>query len=225
MININNLSFSYTGKEPFIINNVSLSIEKGSYVSIIGENGSCKSTLLKLMLSLLSPTKGSISINADTIGYVPQKIDGFNSEFPISVYEVLKNYCKVLKIKDFSIINKVLRTVDLLKFKDRLIGSLSGGQQQRVFIARALIGNPELIVLDEPSTGVDSKNIEIIYSILKDLNKKDSKTILSVEHNIDIALRCSTHIVQMIEGVPTLYSREDFLLKRNNDINPLEKEA
>ncbi|MGL5648539.1 MAG: metal ABC transporter ATP-binding protein [Clostridium sp.] len=225
MININNLSFSYTGKEPFIINNVSLSIEKGSYVSIIGENGSCKSTLLKLMLSLLHPIKGSISINTNKIGYVPQKLDNFNSEFPISVSEILKNHCKILKIKDFSIINKVLRIVDLLKFKDTLIGSLSGGQQQRVFIARSLIGNPDLIVLDEPSTGVDSKNVEIIYSILRDLNKKDSKTILSVEHNIDIALKNSTHIVQVIEGIPTLYSKEDFILKLNNDINPLEREA
>lgn len=210
MIEINNLTFSYTGKKPYLLNDVSLNIEKGMYVSIVGENGSCKSTLLKLILGLLHPVSGNININTKNIGYVPQKLESFNSQFPISVEEVLLNHCKVNGIKDLSKLKKALKKVDLYDFKHKLIGNLSGGQQQRVFIARALIGDPELLILDEPSTGVDSKNQKSIYSLLKELNT-NGKTIISVEHNIDIALCYSTHIIEVIEGSPKLYTKEEFI--------------
>ena len=220
MIALTNLTFSYTNKPPFLINNVNLDIPTGSYVSIVGENGSCKSTLLKLMLGLLSPLSGKISIQTNKIGYVPQRVDGFNSQFPISVSEILLNHLKISKLKDYSLIKKSLKTVSMLEFKDNLIGSLSGGQQQRIFIARALLSNPELIVLDEPSTGIDTKSQRNIYALLKDLNN-NGKTIVSVEHNLEIALSYSTHIVEVISGVPTLYTKEEFLNKssfRNDNI-------
>lgn len=226
MIKIQNLNFSYTGDTPYIIKNINLNINKGTYTSIIGENGSCKSTLVKLMLNLLKPCKGSINIDTKKIGYVPQRIDNFNSQFPITVNEILKCHMNILKIKNKNIIDKSLDSVGMLSFKNNLIGNLSGGQQQKVFIARALIGEPELLILDEPSTGVDIKSQNEIYSFIKSLNINKKITVISVEHNMEAALKNSSHIIKMEEGTALLYTAIDYkkifnftnLFDKNNDL-------
>lgn len=210
LIKINNLSFAYNKNTPPLLKNVNLDIPKGVYLSIVGENGSCKTTLIKLILGLLTPISGSITVDTDNIAYVPQRLDGFNSQFPISIYEILKIHAKSLKLDPKSSSIDVLEKVNMLKFKENLIGNLSGGQQQRVFIARALIGNPDLIILDEPSTGVDIKNQQEIYSLLSKINKEQGKTIISIEHNMDIALKYSTHILTINNGKLTLQSNKDF---------------
>ncbi|WP_147589392.1 metal ABC transporter ATP-binding protein [Clostridium paraputrificum] len=210
MIKINNLSFAYNKNTPPLLKNVNLDIPKGVYLSIVGENGSCKTTLIKLILGLLTPISGSITVDTDNIAYVPQRLDGFNSQFPISIYEILKIHAKSLKLDPKSSSIDVLEKVNMLKFKENLIGNLSGGQQQRVFIARALIGNPDLIILDEPSTGVDVKNQQEIYSLLSKINKEQGKTIILIEHNMDIALKYSTHILTINNGKLTLQSNKDF---------------
>ncbi|WP_415338415.1 metal ABC transporter ATP-binding protein, partial [Clostridium perfringens] len=184
MIKINNLSFSYSGKKPYQLNDINLTLPENEFISIVGENGSSKTTLLKLLLGYLKPIKGNIEINLNSVGYVPQKVDNFNSQFSITVYEVLKVHLKILKIKDKGEIDRVLSAVNMLEFKDRLIGSLSGGQQQRVFIARALIGHPNILILDEPSTGIDEKTQKDIYELIYKLNKEKEMTIICVEHNI-----------------------------------------
>lgn len=214
MISIQNLCFSYTNSTPYIIDNVNLEIPKGVYLSIVGENGSCKTTLLKLILGLLKPNKGVIKINSKRIGYVPQRVEGFNSQFPITVLEVLKMHGRAIGVKSKSELDYALNHVDMMDFKNRLIGDLSGGQQQRVFIGRALMGDPEVIILDEPSTGVDHKNQQSIYSLLYTLNKSCKKTIISVEHNIDLALKYSTHIIEVVEGNPTLYTVSEYMKHR-----------
>ena len=188
LIKIDNLSFAYNKNTSPLLKDVNLDIPKGVYLSIVGENGSCKTTLIKLILGLLTPISGSITVDTDNIAYVPQRLDGFNSQFPISIYEILKIHAKSLKLDPKSSSIDVLEKVNMLKFKENLIGNLSGGQQQRVFIARALIGNPDLIILDEPSTGVDVKNQQEIYSLLSKINKEQGTTIISIEHNMDIAL-------------------------------------
>ena len=210
LIKINNLSFAYNKNTPPLLKNVNLDIPKGVYLSIVGENGSCKTTLIKLILGLLTPISGSITVDTDNIAYVPQRLDGFNSQFPISIYEILKIHAKALKLDPKSSSIDVLEKVNMLKFKENLIGNLSGGQQQRVFIARALIGNPDLIILDEPSTGVDVKNQQEIYSLLSKINKEQGTTIISIEHNMDIALKYSTHILTINNGKLTLQSNKDF---------------
>ena len=210
LIKINNLSFAYNKNTPPLLKNVNLDIPKGVYLSIVGENGSCKTTLIKLILGLLTPISGSITVNTDNIAYVPQRLDGFNSQFPISIYEILKIHAKSLKLDPKSSSMDVLEKVNMVKFKENLIGNLSGGQQQRVFIARALIGNPDLIILDEPSTGVDVKNQQEIYSLLSKINKEQGTTIISIEHNMDIALKYSTHILTINNGKLTLQSNKDF---------------
>lgn len=200
MININNLSFSYNGNSPYILDDINITLKKGSYVSIVGENGSGKTTLIKLILNLFKPTKGSISINSKNISYVPQRINSFNCGFPITVYEVLDVQRKILKIKDKSCIIDALKAVNMLNFKNSLIGSLSGGQQQKILIARAIMSNSDLIILDEPSTALDEKSIEDLYSIIKKVNTKDNVTVISIEHNINMAIKNSSHILQIKDG-------------------------
>lgn len=209
MIDIKNLCFSYTNKAPYLLKDINLHIPKGCYLSIVGENGSCKTTLVKLILGLLKPTSGSIEVNLNSIGYVPQRLDSFNSQFPITVKEVLNCHKKTLKNSTASV-DSVLEAVNMTGFKNRLLGMLSGGQQQRILIARALLSNSEIIILDEPSTGVDEANQKDIYNILKKLNKENNKTIISIEHNMDIALNNSTHILKIENANIKLFTTDEF---------------
>ena len=213
MINIKNLCFTYTNSKPYILDNVNLKIEKGSYVSILGENGSAKSTLVKLILNLLKPNSGEIILNTSRIAYVAQKVENFNAQFPITVYEMLNCHRKVLKLKDKSLISKSLKAVGMEDHTHTLIGNLSGGQQQKIFIARSLIGNPELLILDEPSTGIDIQSMADIYGIIKGLNVNLRITVVSVEHNLKAALDNSTDIFEMSNRSGILYTISDYKYK------------
>ena len=210
LVDIKNLSFSYT-KRSCLLNNVNLSIPSGIYLSILGENGSCKSTLVKLILGILKPDSGVITLDSNKISYVSQRLDNFNTEFPITVQEVLHCHAQTVGVKNSKNIQDSLKKVNMTEFSNNLIGNLSGGQQQRIFIARALIGNPDLIILDEPSSGVDEKSQNEIYPLLQNLNRDFGKTIISVEHNTKTALKYSTHILKIKNGVIKLYTREDFI--------------
>ena len=210
LISIENLCFSYNNASSYILNNISIFIPKGSYVSIIGENGSCKSTLIKLILNLLNPISGKITLHSSNIGYVPQRMEGFNSQFPITVNELLNNHRKALNIKDKSIIDSVLTKVNMNDFKGRLLGNLSGGQQQRIFIARALMGLPEILILDEPSTGIDYENQLEIYSLIKELNLRDNVTVISVEHNMNAVIKNSSHVLRLCSGHADIFTIDEF---------------
>ncbi|MGH4052448.1 MAG: metal ABC transporter ATP-binding protein [Clostridium sp.] len=213
MIDIKNLCFTYTNSKAYILDNVNLKIKKGSYVSILGENGSAKSTLVKLILNLLKPNSGEIVILTSRIAYVAQKVENFNAQFPITVYEMLNCHRRVLKLKDKNLIIKSLQAVGMEAYCHTLIGNLSGGQQQKIFIARSLIGDPELLILDEPSTGIDVQSMEDIYGIIKGLNVNLGITVISVEHNIKAALENSTDIFEMTNGNGILYTINDYLNK------------
>jgi zinc transport system ATP-binding protein len=213
MIYINNLHFSYNPASPFLIKNINLHIGVGDYISIVGENGSAKSTLLKLILGLLKPNSGEIILNTRTLGYVPQRMDSYNSEFPITVQEILQCHLKALKLNNKKLISESLDKVNMLSYKNTLIGNLSGGQQQKIFIARAIMTSPKLIILDEPSTGIDIKSQKEIYKILRDLNQISNITIISVEHNLKAALENSTHIYRMEKGAGTLFNVKDYVNK------------
>ena len=210
MIEARGLSFSYTGGAPYILDCIDLDIKDGEYVSVIGENGSGKSTLIRLILKFIKPTEGSILTKSSRIGYVAQKNDFSNSGFPISVYEMLNSYRKLLKIKSDYVVSENLKRVGMLNFKDVLMGTLSGGESQKIKIARALIGNPDLLILDEPSTGVDVKSQKEIYGFLKKMNEDNGITIVSVEHNLGAAIANSTLIYHLVNGNGHLCSPEKY---------------
>lgn len=210
MIKTEDLKFSYTDSPPYILDGLNIKINDGEYVSVLGDNGCGKSTLIKLMLGLLRPTSGRISITDKRVGYVAQKSDLFNSQFPITVHEAL-NCCRhVLKIKDKDAVQKALCLVKMENFKDALVGTLSGGQLQKIFIARALLGNPKLLILDEPSTGIDVKSQREIYSLIKKLNRENGITVISVEHNLEAAIKNSTIIYHISQGGAHICSPEEY---------------
>ncbi|MCB2305136.1 metal ABC transporter ATP-binding protein [Clostridium estertheticum] len=220
MIQINNLFFSYTSGAPYILNDISLTINNGEYLSILGDNGCGKSTLVKLILNFLSPTKGTIVNSDKNIGYVPQKSDFLNSQFPITVYEMLNCYRKVLKIKDKTLVARRLEAINMLDFKDSLIGTLSGGQCQKIFIVRALLGNPDLLILDEPSTGIDVTSQKEIYSLIRDLNKNNKITVIAIEHNLNAAMSNSSLIYHISKGKGHLCTPDKYIkeyLKPNKE--------
>ena len=199
MLSVQNLSFRYDAYSKYILEDISFEVKKGEYVSVVGENGSGKSTLVRLLLGLLKPTTGEVQQRASSIGYVPQKKVNL-THFPLTVFELLDSYRKVLKVKEKGIVHNMLEEVGLLGFEKKLAGELSGGQLQKLYIARALINNPELLILDEPSTGIDVKGQREIYTILKHLNQDSKITIISVDHNLDAAVANSTVIFHIANG-------------------------
>ncbi|MCX6801984.1 MAG: ABC transporter ATP-binding protein [Candidatus Diapherotrites archaeon] len=198
ILELKHVSFSY-GTVP-AIDNVTFSVEKGDFVGMIGPNGSGKTTLVKLVLGLLKPENGTIKLfgkdinefkDWNRIGYVPQKATGFDQNFPATVFEAASmgrfakaGLAKQLSKADYTAIEKALEVVGMLKLRERRIGELSGGQQQRVFIARAFAAEPELLILDEPTVGVDAEAQHEFYSLLKQLNEKFGLTLILISHDI-----------------------------------------
>lgn len=190
IITVKDMSFGY-GKEK-ILNNVNFTVEQQEYVGIIGANGAGKSTLMKLILGQLTPDSGEVTVNTDSIGYVPQVGFSKASHFPANVEEIVLTGIHK-EIGMFRFVKrehklKVMDTLALVGMQDygkRMLSELSGGQQQRILIARALIQNPELLVLDEPLTGIDKEAGEALYRILEKLNKEYGMTIVMVTHNME----------------------------------------
>lgn len=203
---IRNLDFNYEPGSPKLIDDLSLMIEPGMFLTVLGENGSAKSTLVRLMLGLLTPVNGRIIRRAKRIGYVPQKKDKFNMRFPITVGELLKIHMDGTTSLPAE---KFLDLVEMGDAADKLFGELSGGQQQRVLIARAVSGEPDLLILDEPLTGIDSHSRELIRDLLLDLNAK-GMTIISIEHDVAFAVHHSSHILTMKEGDIRLYAVDEY---------------
>lgn len=210
MLKAEKLFFSYTGSSPFTLRGLNLELSDGEYVSIVGDNGCGKSTLLRLLLGLLKPTSGRIESTAASIGYVPQRNEAMNAGFPITVREMLDSYRHLLKIKNRTVIEESLRQVGLQDRGTALMSTLSGGQSQKVMIARALMGSPALLVLDEPSTGVDPGSQREIYGIIKRLNKDNGITIVSVEHNLNAAISNSTLIYHLSGGLGHMCTPQQF---------------
>lgn len=210
MLEARKLYFSYTGTHPYVLENLRMHIREGEYVSVVGDNGSGKSTLIRLALKFLKPTSGEIACRAQRIGYVPQKKDTTGAGFPITVQEMLTSYGRLLKLKDRRAALVGLAQVGMEGYAAELVGNLSGGQYQKVIIARALMGDPDLLILDEPSTGVDADSQRDIYAFLKKLNTERGITIVSVEHNLDAAVKNSTSIYHIARGMGHFCSPDQY---------------
>lgn len=199
-IEIKNLKFGYNENQ--ILKNVNLSLDEGDFAVISGKNGSGKSTLIKLILGELKKDNGIIKLfgidmedfkNFDKIGYVPQVNEAIKVAFPVSARE----YVGLNLYKEFSIFNtitkksksKIENTFSTLKIKDlidRPFNKLSGGQAQRVMIARALVNNPDILILDEPTVGIDQKSKENFLDLLVHLNTHHNISILMITHEMEI---------------------------------------
>lgn len=198
---IKDLNFRYTQSSPVIIRDLNLTIQPGMFLTVLGENGSAKSTLIKLILGLLEPISGSIQSSFKNIGYVPQKKEHFNMHFPITVAELLTIH---LGPGQEQAARTALEKLAISQVLTKRFGDLSGGQQQRVLIARAISGQPDLLILDEPLTGIDEGSQKVIRQLLLDLNAQ-GLTIISIEHDIAFALHHSSHILTMKDGAMAFY--------------------
>lgn len=193
VVKLNNAWVQYDGTT--VLEDINLSIKKDDFLGLIGPNGGGKTTLLKLILGLIAPSRGEVTILGEPpdkgrkyVGYVPQ-YSLFDRDFPINVMEVVLTG-RLSHAKPFHRYGKAdreaaaeaLRAVDMLDFKDRQIGMLSGGQQQRVFVARALVGEPKLLLLDEPMSNVDAPMQGEFYELLERL--KQRMPIVLVSHDI-----------------------------------------
>ena len=213
VLEVKDLSFSYPDKS--ILHRLSFDVDAGDFMCIVGTNGTGKSTLLKLILNQLSPLEGEIKLlgtNSEkykdfaSIAYVSQKATNINRDFPATVEEVVslglyskKGLFKRNTKEDKKLIDSALERVGMLDYKHRQIGYLSGGQQQRVFIAKALISNPRIIFLDEPTTGIDIRAVDSICCLLGDLNKNSGITIVMVTHDISSIIYHSNKILVLSE--------------------------
>ncbi|WP_233553820.1 metal ABC transporter ATP-binding protein [Halococcus sp. IIIV-5B] len=206
VIDLSDVRFGYTTTP--VVGDISLRIDPGEYVAIVGPNGSGKSTLMKLMLGLLQPDSGTAQLfgepshrfdDGERLGYVAQHASA-SKEMPITVREVVKmgRFPHVgfgrLSSEDWAIVDRALDTVGMSAFADRRVTQLSGGQRQRAFIARALASEANVLVLDEPTVGVDIESVEAFYELLDALND-DGITILIIEHDLGAVTEHAERVV------------------------------
>ena len=186
-IEIRNLTVAYG--ENIALENLNLDVEAGSLMALVGPNGAGKSTLIKTILKFLKQITGEIKINTKTLAYVPQR-NSVDWDFPTTLFDVVEMGCygrvgffKRVSKEEKQKVLKAIEQVGMLDFKDRQISELSGGQQQRAFIARALVQEADIYLMDEPFQGVDSTTEKSIVDILKKL-KSDGKTLIVVHHDL-----------------------------------------
>lgn len=219
ILRTNNIFFRYTTKSKnnnFSLNNIDLKIFKGEFVCILGPNGSGKSTLIKLFANVLYPTRGEIYLEdklyrtikiknfAKKVSFVPQieKII-----FPYSVYEIVMMgrypYFNFLGIENDLDNQKVISILELLEIEHLMhkgINEISGGEAQRALIARALVQEPEILLLDEPNAHLDIKHQLAIFSILNSLNKKNNLTVIAISHDLNLAMQFGSRALLMNNG-------------------------
>lgn len=207
VLELDGVTFGYTA-EP-VVEDVSLSVESGDFVGVVGPNGSGKSTLLRVALGLLSPDRGSVSLfgepatrfdDGERLGYVAQDATANATEMPVTVREVVTmgRYAHAgfgrLDDDDHRAVDRALDRVGISDLADRRIGALSGGQRQRTYIARALASDAELLVLDEPTVGVDAESVADFFALLGQLNA-DGLTVLLVDHDLGRVLKEASTVV------------------------------
>lgn len=204
LIQIKDLCFSYPTKKD-TLKHINLNIKSGSFTCIVGENGSGKSTLLKCILGLEDDYTGEI-IKEKNIGYLPQKSD-IQTHFPATIEEVvlsgtISNHPNAIFYtkSDKEEAKQVMEKLNIYEIRKQCFADLSGGQQQRVLIARALCATKDIIILDEPTNGLDPSIAKQIYELLDRIKKEENITILMVSHDIERALNYADEVIEIING-------------------------
>ena len=206
-IKVDNLAFHYAD-EP-VLQNISFTVRSGEFAILTGENGAAKTTLLRNILGLLKPSTGSVSISNKNrwdeklvVGYVPQTVASFNIGFPSTVLELVRSgryprgrWFKRLTEEDHQHVEKSLKSVGMWDQRHKKIGELSGGQKQRISLARVFATDPDLFVLDEPTTGMDAESRKHFYELLKHYTRDHGKAIIMVTHDYnDLKKYADKHI-------------------------------
>lgn len=199
------------GGQP-VIDQVSFCVHGSEFIGLIGPNGAGKTTLLRTMLGLQTPTSGTVQrLHNSVIGYVPQRGNLYNGQIPISVLEVVALGSR----GSIDSAKQALEAVSMLDMSNKLFTNLSGGQQQRVAIAKALASNPSMLLLDEPTTGIDESSQHEFYEILHGLQKR-GLTIIIVSHDIDSVLNLVTRVICLnqtilYDGAPEHFESDEYL--------------
>ncbi|PGT82875.1 MULTISPECIES: metal ABC transporter ATP-binding protein [Bacillaceae] len=225
----------YTYERQKVLENINLTIEQGSFLGLVGPNGSGKTTLLKCLLGLLKPQQGEIKLfgqsiqkfkNWHEIGFVSQKANSFNTGFPASVFEVVSSgltsrlgLFKFMNQQDRKRVYEAIDAVGLSEFTKRNIGELSGGQQQRAFIARAIVSDPKLLILDEPTVGVDAKTVQNFYDMLLNLNKELGITLILVTHDIGTISDKVSHVACINKHLHFHGNSKEFELLKDDEMS------
>ena len=222
LIRCEHVDFGYENHDAVI--DVSMEINPGDYLCILGENGSGKSTLMKGILGLLKPTAGTLVVDEELrrtgIGYLPQQTAA-QRDFPATVYEVVRSGClsHLGRRPFFSRADKALAMENMEKLgiaglSRKCYRELSGGQQQRVLIARALCATKKLLILDEPTTGLDPSAIQELYALIRKLNREDKVTILMVSHDVQNVVHQANKILHLQQRVLFYGSVKDYVKSR-----------
>jgi zinc transport system ATP-binding protein len=224
VVNIDTVSYRFNSA--LVLENISFTVDKGDFVGIIGPNGAGKTTLFRSMLGLLEDYQGRITFFGEDIrknrnilqkiGYIPQK-NSIDQGFPATVEEIVSLGITGRRPSKNKI-NHAIETVGLFDQKTKRIGELSGGQQQRVLIAKALANEPELLILDEPVTGIDLKTQNKFYVLLKKLNEENKITIIWASHDLDAVKKLANKIACVnrrifFHGDATIFFENNELLK------------
>ncbi len=223
IVEVKNLSFSYSSQT--VLKNVNFKIAEGDYIALLGPNGSGKTTLIKILLGLLPSQKGKINLFGtdlqkfstwQNIGYLEQKTTTPRN-MPMTAFAVVrlgllstKKGLKIFNKEDNQKTNSLMKKLRCYSYKDKLFSELSGGQQQRVLLARTIINEPKFLILDEPSTALDSSSREEFFEIISALNKENKTTILLVTHDISQVGKYVNKFLVLDKQIIFYGSKEDF---------------
>ncbi len=211
MIRYQNVSVSF-GKFN-VLNHITFEVNKGDFLHIVGPNGSGKTTLVKLLTGLLKPTEGMIDIASVHMGYLPQKLSS-KTNFPMTVREVIYSGMKKQRLiptkEDCDLVKKWLDIMEISHLYQESMTYLSGGQQQRVYLIRALISNPDLLILDEPTSALDPSFREKFYHLLYDLQQEKGTTIIHVTHDLTDAVKDNCLIMYVDQKIKFFGTYHDF---------------
>jgi zinc transport system ATP-binding protein len=223
-VSVSSLSFRYNGSEA--LRDLTFGVPAGDYIGLVGPNGSGKTTLIKAILGLCRPSAGSVSLFGTDIahftqwhrvGYLPQKLSSAVPYFPATVREIvglgLLSRKHTREGRPGSSVNTIDRVLGLLEIGDlgnRLIGELSGGQHQRVLLARALVNEPDLLILDEPTAALDPETRDRFFEVLHDLNVNRETTVILVTHDIGTIGRYSTRLMYLDKRIIFYGTYDDF---------------
>jgi len=188
LVQLNNAGFQQNGK--WLVEGVSLKVEKGKIVTLIGPNGSGKSTTAKIALGIYKNIEGNVEKYTNKIGYVPQKIS-IDWTLPLRVYD----FMLLTENIDEEVIDEALNLTGVIHLKNKNLGNLSGGEFQRVLIARAISKKPELLVLDEPVQGVDYTGEIALYELIKKISDTLNCGILLISHDLHTVMTATDHVV------------------------------